>query len=61
MLDAMDTLNQRLEREQTVRLAIRVGIHTGLVVVGEMGREGRQAQLALEERMLRAHRPPTAS
>src|SRR5262249_22605806 len=30
-----------------VRLAVRVGIHTGLVVVGEMGGGGRQEQLAL--------------
>ena len=33
--------------EHGVRLAIRVGIHTGLVVVGEMGGGGRQEQLAL--------------
>src|SRR5262249_27351930 len=32
-----------------VRLAIRVGIHTGLVVVGEIGGGGRQEQLALGE------------
>jgi class 3 adenylate cyclase len=49
MLDAMGVLNQRLEREQGVRLAIRVGIHTGLVVVGEIGGVGRQEQLALGE------------
>ena len=30
-----------------VHLAVRVGIHTGLVVVGEMGGGGRQEQLAL--------------
>jgi hypothetical protein len=30
MLDAMRALNQHLERERSVRLAIRVGIHTGL-------------------------------
>jgi class 3 adenylate cyclase len=47
MLDAMDTLNVRLEQEKGVHLAIRVGIHTGLVVVGEMGGGGRQEQLAL--------------
>ena len=28
-------------------LALRLGIHTGLVVVGEMGGQGRQEQLAL--------------
>ena len=49
MLDGMAVLNQRLAQERGVRLAIRVGIHTGLVVVGEMGGEGRQEQLALGE------------
>ena len=32
-------------RSTGVRLAVRVGIHTGLVVVGEMGGGGRQEQL----------------
>jgi hypothetical protein len=30
-------LTTRLEQQQGVRLAIRVGVHTGPVVVGEMG------------------------
>lgn len=49
MLEAMRTLNMRLEREYGVCLAIRVGIDTGLVVVGEMGGDSRQEQLALGE------------
>jgi class 3 adenylate cyclase len=49
MLDAMGLLNTRLDREKGIRLAVRVGIHTGLVVVGEMGGAGRQEQLALGE------------
>src|SRR5262249_54193113 len=49
MVEAMDTLNRRLEQRPGVRLAVRVGIHTGLVVVGEMGGSGRQEQLALGE------------
>src|SRR5262245_35668688 len=49
MLTAMGTLHTRLEREESVRLAIRVGIHTGPVVVGEMGGGGRHEQLALGE------------
>ena len=49
MLEAMGTLNEHLEHDHSVKLAIRVGIHTGLVVVGEMGGEGRQEQLALGE------------
>src|SRR5215471_4820766 len=49
MLAAMGDLNQRLQRERGIQLAIRIGIHTGLVVVGEMGGTGRQEQLALGE------------
>src|SRR5262249_8818086 len=49
MVEAMKTLNTRLEREQGIRLAVRIGIHTGLVVVGAMGDHGRQEQLALGE------------
>jgi class 3 adenylate cyclase len=47
MVEAMRTLNSRLRQRQGVRLAIRVGIHTGLVVVGEIGGGARQEQLAL--------------
>jgi class 3 adenylate cyclase len=47
ILAAMETLNSRLERDKGLRLGIRVGIHTGLVVVGAMGGNGRQEQLAL--------------
>jgi class 3 adenylate cyclase/predicted ATPase len=47
IVEAMPTLNSRLGQRQGVRLAVRVGIHTGLVVVGEMGAGGRQEQLAL--------------
>ena len=47
MLEAMGSLNGRLEQEKGVRLAIRIAIHTGLVVVGDMGGRGRQERLAL--------------
>jgi class 3 adenylate cyclase/predicted ATPase len=47
ILEAMQTLNTKLERDSGMRLAVRVGIHTGLVVVGEMGGGGRPEQLAL--------------
>jgi class 3 adenylate cyclase len=47
MIEAMDTLNAQLKRDQGLRLAVRVGIHTGLVVVGEMGGGGRHEPLAL--------------
>ena len=40
------TLNPRLEREKGVQLAVRIGLHTGPVVVGEMGGGGRHEHLA---------------
>ena len=43
------TLNPRLQQDKGVQLAVRIGIHTGLVVVGEMGGSGRYEQLALGE------------
>src|SRR2546427_4470982 len=46
---AMGDLNTRLKRDKGITLAIRLGIHTGLVVVGAMGSEGRHEQLALGE------------
>src|SRR5262249_50441006 len=49
MLDALGQLTTRLEQERGVRLAARLGIHTGLVVVGEVGGGTRQEQLALGE------------
>jgi class 3 adenylate cyclase len=41
ILEAMGTLNTRLAQAKSRRLAVRIGIHTGLVVVGEMGGGGR--------------------
>jgi class 3 adenylate cyclase/predicted ATPase len=49
IVEAIGNLNTRLEPDKGIRLAIRLGIHTGLVVVGEMGGIGRQEQLALGE------------
>jgi class 3 adenylate cyclase/predicted ATPase len=49
ILDAMKALNTSLKRAKDLHLAIRLGIHTGLVVIGEMGGSGRQEQLALGE------------
>ena len=47
ILAAMGDLNTHLQREKGIQLSIRLGIHTGLVVIGEMGGAGRQEQLAL--------------
>jgi class 3 adenylate cyclase/tetratricopeptide (TPR) repeat protein len=49
IIAAMVTCNTDLEQQYKVRLAVRLGIHTGLVVIGEMGGGGRQEQLALGE------------
>jgi class 3 adenylate cyclase len=49
MLDALGTLNTRLAQAHGMRLAVRIGIHTGPVVVGTMGSGGRHEQLALGE------------
>jgi class 3 adenylate cyclase/predicted ATPase len=49
ILEAVEVLNTRLEPAKGLTLAVRLGIHTGLVVVGEMGGAGRLEQLALGE------------
>jgi class 3 adenylate cyclase/predicted ATPase len=49
MVEAMGQLNARLAQEHGVSLAVRLGIHTGLVVMGEVGGGARQEQLALGE------------
>jgi class 3 adenylate cyclase/tetratricopeptide (TPR) repeat protein len=49
ILAAMGDLKTRLQRDKEITLALRLGIHTGLVVVGQMGGQGRQEQLALGE------------
>src|SRR5204862_5477255 len=36
-IDAVTVLNERLEAEHGIRLAVRVGMHTGLVVVSQDG------------------------
>ena len=49
IIDAMATLNARLQRERGITLAVRVGIHTGPVVIGEIGGASRREELALGE------------
>ena len=49
IVEALGQLNTRLAQERGVHLAVRLGIHTGLVVVGEVGGGTRQEQLALGE------------
>ena len=49
MLHALDALHARLPLPPGDRVAVRLGIHTGLVVVGHVGAGARQAPLALGE------------
>jgi class 3 adenylate cyclase/predicted ATPase len=49
MIKAIETLNRRLQQDRNISLAVRLGIHTGPVVVGKMGGKGRSEQLALGE------------
>ena len=44
MVAAIGQLNPQLQQTTGIQLAVRVGIHTGPVVVGEMGGSGRQEQ-----------------
>ena len=49
IVQAITTLNTRLAAQYGVHLAVRLGIHTGPVVVGVMGGGGRHEHLALGE------------
>src|SRR5215813_9116873 len=49
IVETLGALNARLAPHQGVQLAVRIGIHTGVVVVGEMGGGSRQEQLAMGE------------
>jgi class 3 adenylate cyclase len=47
ILGALAALQARLAADKGIWLAVRLGVHTGLVVVGAMGAGGRQEALAL--------------
>ncbi|WNM60761.1 adenylate/guanylate cyclase domain-containing protein [Candidatus Nitrospira neomarina] len=49
ILAELPKLNNRLQQLCDVELSMRIGIHTGLVVVGEMGRSGWLQTVALGE------------
>ncbi len=49
IVSALEALNSRLQTDYGVVLAVRIGIHTGPVVVGQMGGGSRHEQLALGE------------
>jgi class 3 adenylate cyclase len=47
ILDALAPLNMQLEPQYGVQMPVRIGLHTGLAVVGTMGGGTRQEQLAI--------------
>jgi class 3 adenylate cyclase/predicted ATPase len=47
IVEAVGQLNTHLAQERGVSLAVRLGVHTGQVVVGEIGSGARHEQLAL--------------
>jgi predicted ATPase/class 3 adenylate cyclase len=49
IIDAIGKLNTRLASAYGVQLSVRIGIHTGLVVVGEIGAGDRVERLAMGE------------
>jgi class 3 adenylate cyclase len=49
ILAAMDDLHAQFPHAQGRTLAVRLGIHTGLVVIGALGDQGRHEHLALGE------------
>jgi class 3 adenylate cyclase len=49
MLDALDALNSQVALPAGERLAVRLGVHTGLVVVGDVGAGAHHEPLALGE------------
>jgi class 3 adenylate cyclase len=56
MIETVGQLNTRLAQARGVQLAVCLGIHTGLVVVGDIGSGTRQEQLALGETPIIAYR-----
>jgi class 3 adenylate cyclase/tetratricopeptide (TPR) repeat protein len=49
IVEVLASLNERLQRDRGITLAVRIGIHTGPVVVGEIGGATRREALALGE------------
>lgn len=47
ILAALEQLNLRLKAERGIELAVRIGIHSGLVVVAEVGGSNKYEQLAI--------------
>jgi class 3 adenylate cyclase len=49
LFDELPALNDYLEDTYSVRLSLRIGIHSGLAVIGKLGRDGRDDTSVLGE------------
>lgn len=49
IVESMEPLNARLAPRYGVRVQVRLGVHTGMAVIGEMGSGDRHEQLAMGE------------
>ncbi len=47
IIEAIERLSSRLQQDRNLSLTVRIGIHTGLVVVGQIGSGEKHEQLAL--------------
>jgi TOMM system kinase/cyclase fusion protein len=47
IVEAMDRLNTRLQQEMGIRLQVRLGVHTGLVVAGDMDESEQLESMAI--------------
>ena len=47
IVESMAPLNAHVEPRYGIRVAVRLGLHTGLAVIGQMGSGARQEQLAM--------------
>jgi class 3 adenylate cyclase/predicted ATPase len=47
IINAIAEMNTRVVQDRGLQLAVRIGLHTGVVVVGEMGGGGRHEDLAV--------------
>jgi class 3 adenylate cyclase/tetratricopeptide (TPR) repeat protein len=56
ILAGMERVNARLAQDPGIRLAVRVGIHTGPVVVGDFGGDGKRERTAFGETLNLASR-----
>ena len=50
ILEAMAALHHHIAHDKGIRLAVRLGVHTGLVVIGEMGRSRSPGTVGLGRR-----------